>query len=496
MKIITLISFLFFALAQLNVAQEMSYSPKNNVMSHVFGVTAEGGLAFGVTDYKDKMNYTGKASLEYYLPSTGVGNIGLRIFGQTGFISGEEAPTIALNPSGKYSTKFDMVGAGVMYALSLGHAVYPWISVGVSNLWFYPEDGNGKKLPNIVADKYKNHMLGYNGDLGVRFMVSKGLSVNFAGGIVVGTQDYLDDIVSGSSNDLFYTTTVGISYYFNREKDSDGDGVPDAHDMCPNTRMGIEVGDDGCPFDADGDGVPDYLDKCPNTPAKVVVDQDGCPPDFDRDGVPDYLDKCSNTPAGAKVDQNGCPLDSDKDGVADNLDRCPNTSVGVKVDQFGCPIDSDGDGVADNLDKCPNTPRGVEVNLEGCPLQKETVVIVKHDLESLVLSGDTNFESNKAKLLPSAYAALEDLLTTMKDHPEYKWEIGGYTDGVGSVNYNLKLSKQRAQAIADYLVSKGVKRTNLKIVGYGKASPIASNDTEEGRAMNRRVEVKLLSKGK
>ncbi|MDP3684310.1 MAG: OmpA family protein, partial [Ignavibacteria bacterium] len=76
----------------------------------------------------------------------------------------------------------------------------------------------------------------------------------------------------------------------------------------------------------------------------------------------------------------------------------------------------------------------------------------------------------------------------------YKWEIGGHTDGIGSANYNKKLSKQRAQAIVDYLVSQGAKRNNLIIVGYGKDNPVATNETLEGRSMNRRVEIKLLSK--
>jgi OOP family OmpA-OmpF porin len=82
----------------------------------------------------------------------------------------------------------------------------------------------------------------------------------------------------------------------------------------------------------------------------------------------------------------------------------------------------------------------------------------------------------------------------MLKHTDYKWEIGGYTDGIGSVNYNKKLSQRRAQAVVDYLVSKGVNRTTLKVVGYGKANPIATNDTPEGRSMNRRVEIKVLSK--
>ena len=92
------------------------------------------------------------------------------------------------------------------------------------------------------------------------------------------------------------------------------------------------------PADTDGDGVTDDKDKCPNTPGGVKVDDTGCPIDSDGDGVADYLDKCPNTPAGAAVDTNGCPLDSDGDGIADYLDKCPNTAKGTRVDNSGCPL--------------------------------------------------------------------------------------------------------------------------------------------------------------
>jgi OmpA-OmpF porin, OOP family len=88
--------------------------------------------------------------------------------------------------------------------------------------------------------------------------------------------------------------------------------------------------------------------------------------DSDGDGVPDHLDKCPNTPRGVKVDEVGCPLDTDGDGVPDYLDKCPGTPAGVKVDAVGCPLDTDGDGVPDYLDKCPGTPAGATVNHEGC----------------------------------------------------------------------------------------------------------------------------------
>jgi outer membrane protein OmpA-like peptidoglycan-associated protein len=362
-------------------------------------------------------------------------------------------------------------------------------------MWFYPQDANGKNLPNYTAGNYRIHQLAYNVDAGVRFMVSKNISVNVSGGAILGRKDFLDDIKVGTNNDMLYTATAGLSYYFGRESDADGDGVPDSKDMCPNTPYGVKVDQFGCPLDADGDGVPDYLDRCSNTPAGVKVDRDGCPLDTDKDGVPDYLDKCSDTPVGVKVDQNGCPPDADGDGVPDYLDRCPNTPAGVKVDRDGCPPDADGDGVPDYLDKCPNTPKGIQVNSDGCPMKKDTVIIKQpSERISLVLSGDTNFEFNKSALLPNAYTILDSLVSTMKNHPAYKWEIGGYTDAVGSVKYNIKLSQRRAQSIFDYLVSRGVSGSNMKVVGYGKDNPIATNETVEGRSMNRRVEIKLLSK--
>ncbi|MCR4290756.1 MAG: OmpA family protein [Candidatus Scalindua sp.] len=96
--------------------------------------------------------------------------------------------------------------------------------------------------------------------------------------------------------------------------------------------------------------------------------------DSDRDGVPDSLDKCPDTPIGVDVDESGCPkvvqTDSDGDGVFDDVDKCPDTPIGVDVDESGCPkvvqTDSDGDGVFDDVDKCPDTPVGAIVDDRGC----------------------------------------------------------------------------------------------------------------------------------
>jgi OOP family OmpA-OmpF porin len=231
-------------------------------------------------------------------------------------------------------------------------------------------------------------------------------------------------------------------------------------------------------MDSDGDGVPDSRDKCPNTPIGMTVDANGCPRDSDGDNITDSLDKCPNTPKGVAVDATGCPLDTDRDGVPDSLDKCPNTPKGCKVDKNGCPIDSDGDGVPDCLDKCKNTPRGSKVDKNGCPLVGE---------ELLIITG-INFAFDSSALDKDSQALLERAVENLKRNPQMKVLIEGHTDSVGPEDYNMGLSLKRAKAVEDYIVSQGVAEERMDVKGLGESDPLASNDTPEGRAQNRRVE--------
>lgn len=278
--------------------------------------------------------------------------------------------------------------------------------------------------------------------------------------------------------------------------DSDGDGVPDTRDKCPNTPHGAKVDEKGCPKDADGDGVADGIDKCPNTPKGVKVDSDGCPMDSDKDGVFDGPDQCPDTPKGAKVDAKGCPTDSDHDGVADGLDECPETPQGVKVGPDGCPLDLDRDGVFDGIDKCPDTPAGVKVDATGCPVAAPAPAAAPAAIpmtkgQTLVLEG-VNFETNSAKLKPESSQVLDRVAESLKANPGVRVEVAGYTDSAGKQAYNVDLSKRRAASVRSYLVSKGIAASRLETKGYGPAHPVADNTTAEGRARNRRVELKRI----
>lgn len=179
--------------------------------------------------------------------------------------------------------------------------------------------------------------------------------------------------------------------------------------------------------------------------------------------------------------------DSDGDGVADDKDRCPDTPAGVTVDPSGCPLDSDGDGVADHKDACPGTPAGVKVDGKGCE-------IVAHSGEvtaagTFIFKG-IQFENNKADLRESSVPTLDEITGILEAEPDLRIEIHGHTDGSGARSYNQDLSKRRAEAVKAYLVSQGIAAERLTTRGYGPDRPIDSNSTKEGRARNRRVEIK------
>jgi len=218
---------------------------------------------------------------------------------------------------------------------------------------------------------------------------------------------------------------------------------------------------------------------------KVFLEKDM---DSDGDGVYDSVDRCPNTPLGTKVDKDGCPVkvdqDSDHDGVLDSVDRCPNTPEGVKVDAYGCPIkvdkDSDHDGVLDSVDRCPDTPLGIKVDKEGCPLPIELKV---------------EFNYNKYTIRPQYKPELEKFAHFLKSYPNLTADLEGHTDNIGSMKYNLELSRKRAESVKQYLIEKfNINPARLTITGQGFNKPIASNKTEAGRQRNRRVFAILSTK--
>jgi OOP family OmpA-OmpF porin len=290
--------------------------------------------------------------------------------------------------------------------------------------------------------------------LGATLISAGAVSVQAAEGV------YYDPSNTASS------TGKTVGYELNRTIGCPGKGLLDVPCKAPAS----------APADSDGDGVIDASDKCPNTPKGRKVDATGCELDSDGDGVVDGLDKCPNTPAGRKVNKDGCELDSDGDGVVDGLDKCPNTPAGRKVNADGCELDSDGDGLVDGDDKCPTVPAKTA---DGCP-------------PPLVLEG-VHFDNNKATLRPEAAAILDKVAVSLKDWGDVNIEVAGHTDSRADDAYNLDLSQRRAETVREYLIGKGISADRLSAKGYGETKPVADNETEEGRFKNRRVELQRLN---
>lgn len=269
---------------------------------------------------------------------------------------------------------------------------------------------------------------------------------------------------------------------FNGCPDSDGDGIQDSKDDCPD-EAGLP-GFNGCP-DSDADGVQDKNDKCPNTPGLEIFD--GCP-DTDGDGVQDSEDKCPDVKG--LLEYGGCP-DTDGDGVADNVDKCPKLAGLAEFN--GCP-DTDGDGVPDYKDLCA-LEKGLPEN-NGCPKVEEQLEIVELDsAEEKVLKeafDNLEFETGKAIIQKESFKSLDELVVLLNAKPSYRIYIAGHTDNVGKKNFNIKLSKDRAKAVREYLLANKINKNRIKIEGFGEARPIASNDTPEGRQKNRRVEFRII----
>ena len=214
-------------------------------------------------------------------------------------------------------------------------------------------------------------------------------------------------------------------------KDEDDDGVCLANDKCPTEREdkdGFQDGDGCIDPDNDGDTLLDRDDSCPNEPEDVdgFKDNDGCPdPDNDQDKIPDTKDKCPNDPE----NMNGY----------EDLDGCPE-EVPQQVQKF----------------------TGV---IEG-----------------------VYFDFDKDTILPASNKKLTEALAVLNQFPDLKLEVQGHTDAKGDDAYNMDLSQRRAEAVVKWFTEHGLSADRFRAVGYGETRPIDTNETDAGRAKNRRVE--------
>jgi len=316
---------------------------------------------------------------------------------------------------------------------------------------------------------------GYKGKSGDFLLeAGPGLFVHLAGPLQLRAdaviQPSFGDADEGARTDIFmnYELTLGLHLRAPPNPDADEDGIKDKQDACvdqPEDADGFQD-EDGCPdADNDNDGIADAADKCPNDAEDVDTfqDEDGCPdPDNDGDGVLDAADQCKAEAEDADgfEDADGCPdPDNDKDGIPDTSDKCVNEAEVMNGyrDKDGCP------------DEVPAEVQKFSGKIEGI-----------------------NFETGKATIKSNSFKVLDAAVAVLKQFEDVKLEVQGHTDDVGDDGKNLKLSQDRAQAVVDYLVSKGVAADRLTAKGYGETKPVAPNDSTANRALNRRVEFVLV----
>lgn len=402
----------------------------------------------------------------------------------------------------------------------------PYLMLGIGTGYTNPkvdwndENGNGEIDPVAAqfdrAMKINRFNIVMPMGLGLRFALSTRTTLGLEAALRPTFSDYVDGVSKvGNPNesDWYFTGGLTFSYAFGKRQqlvsiasndktlrgDRDGDGIPDATDMCPDKAGPSKLS--GCP-DTDGDGVIDLKDKCPEHPGNLALA--GCP-DADDDGVPDKDDKCPTTFGEPSL--HGCP-DSDKDGVADKDDDCPlekgspdtkgcpDADYDGVVDKDdacpkkaglpahkGCP-DTDGDGIFDNEDRCPESAGTAAA--KGCPeIKAEDKVTLKNAVKLV------QFETGEANLLLQSYATLDEVAALMRKYPDYSLSISGHTDSAGDDDTNQALSERRAHACYFYLLRVGIPISRMTYTGYGETQPVASNATAAGRAQNRRVEFEL-----
>jgi OmpA-OmpF porin, OOP family len=214
--------------------------------------------------------------------------------------------------------------------------------------------------------------------------------------------------------------------------------------------------------DRDNDGIVDSRDVCPDLAEDQdgFQDDDGCPDfDNDNDGIQDQKDKCPSEP-------------EDKDGFEDS-DGCPDT-------------DNDKDGVPDARDNCPDVAG--DPNKNGCPFKAPAKIE-----DNFILDG-VNFRTGSAELTEDSYTKLDEVYEQLAKYSDRKYEIAGHTDNTASDKINIKLSLDRANAVREYLINRGVEGGRLVGKGYGSSRPKADNKTAAGRSVNRRIEFYRIKK--
>ena len=413
---------------------------------------------------EDALHYGGKLGL--YFGLLGIeGNFG---YSSTSVDVTDGADVTFMNYGGDLVLRFVKDGA-----------VVPYILGGVGQV-SYDAD---------IADTEAETELSYDAGAGLLFKLGSAVGLRFE------VRDVIHQLETPDNDDMRnnIVATGGLSLIFGGKKDTDGDGVKDKKDKCPDTPLGARVDAKGCPIDTDGDGVFDGIDKCADTPKGCTVDAEGLPDRLRRRRRLRRPRPVRRTrrraPRWTRRAARSTPTAT---ACCDGLDQCPNTPAGCSVDAKGCPTDTDGDGVFDGIDQCPNTPAGRQGGRERLPdrgdragdgaarhrhdpgRRTSTSTTGKADHQARVRSGP-----RRARHDPDAVAAAAD-----RDRRPHRLARQG--------GDNQKLSEARASSVRDWLLEHFPQLDAEQSHGRGlrRAKPVAPNKTaaRHGEEPPRRVQ--------
>lgn len=397
------------------------------------------------------------------LARSGESGIGLALLAQVYFPTGKDSvyagegfrvePRLALDWRSR---------GGVLLAFNVGYLVRPRATLLDARIDDMLRAAVGTEVPlakglsgmlevgtqvNVMSSRFSRADVPTEGFLGVRYRFS-GVTAQLGGG---------PGLVRGLTTPSF-RLALGLSFTAEPEVVKLPEVEP-ADDCETNPQM--------CPqpaADSDGDGLSDVNDSCP----MAAEDSDG---HQDADGCPD--------------------LDDDGDGVEDTADGCKTAAEDRDgfEDSDGCPdLDNDGDQVADADDACPAVAG--PASERGCPVATPAAVVVTE--KAIELHESVFFETARSTIDERSAPLLDQIASALQAHPEIQSVVvEGHTDDRGSKKRNIELSKQRAAAVRAALVQRGIAADRLKSEGFGPERPVVANDTDDNRAKNRRVELRI-----
>ncbi len=338
----------------------------------------------------------------------------------------------------------------------IGKKYNPYIIIGYGSMNYDVKSFTGNiptsKLISIYDGISKDGLHNnkqFNGGIGIEYFINNrfGLDVSARYGLYNGNSTDLTGY--GDPNDQNIEFRFGMNTYFGKKADSDNDGILDSEDGAPRDAEDRDCfqDDDGIPDpDNDNDGILDVFDKAPNQPE----DFDGFQ---DKDGAPD--------------------LDNDNDGILDIDDKEPN--IAEDFDDFqdddGAPdLDNDNDGILDIDDLCPNSPETINgyMDDDGCPDFEPIEIQTQENLL------DIYFEMNQFIANDDFKKQMDSIAIDIINDEDAYLLIKGFADNTGSAEYNLILSKKRANWVRNYLISRGVDENKIGILSYGGEGDITS----------------------